>query len=127
MRVTWETVSEIDNAGFSLYRTGSVGDRPEPGDLLAYVPSQAPGSAQGFAYSYDDLDVQPGQTWWYWLEDVSMGGATTLHGPVSATVSTPTAVTLSGVQANPAAGTAALPWLLVVAGAGVALALGRRR
>ncbi|MCB0003328.1 MAG: hypothetical protein KDH86_12355, partial [Anaerolineae bacterium] len=75
----------------------------------------------------DDLDVQPGQTWWYWLEDVSMGGATTLHGPVSATMSTPAAVTLSGVQASPAAGTAALPWLLVVAGAGVALALGRRR
>lgn len=34
--------------------------------LLAYLPSQAPGSTQGFTYTYDDLVVQPGQTYWYW-------------------------------------------------------------
>ena len=62
---------------------------------------KAPGSTQGFAYTYDDLAVQPGQTYWYWLEDVSLGGATTLHGPVSATVSVPTAVTLASLQATP--------------------------
>ena len=95
--------------------------------MLAYVPSQGPGSQQGFSYTYNDLAVQPGQTWWYWLEDVSLSGATTLYGPVSATVQTPTAVTLSSVSASPAAGVAGLPWLIVVAGAGVALALGRRR
>ena len=105
--VTWETVSEIDNAGFNLYRTGSVGDRPEQGDLIATVPSQAPGSTQGAAYSFEDLDVQAGQTYWYTLEDVSLGGATTLHGPVSATVQAPTAVTLSGISASPAAAPAA--------------------
>jgi trimeric autotransporter adhesin len=99
VQVTWETVSEIDNAGFNLYRTGSVGDRPEPSDLLAYVPSQAPGSTQGAAYTYEDAAVEAGQTYWYWLEDVDLSGATTLHGPVSATVQTPTAVTLSGLEA----------------------------
>jgi len=124
VRVTWETASELGNAGFNLYRSD---DAAGPQTLLAYQPSQAPGSAQGFAYSYDDAAVQPGQTWWYWLEDVSLNGATTLHGPVSATVQTPTAVTLSRVSASPAAGVAGLPWLVVVAGAGVALALGRRR
>lgn len=39
----------------------------------------------------------------------------------------PTAVTLSRVSASPAAGVGSLPWLMVVAGAGVALAIGRRR
>jgi hypothetical protein len=118
--VTWETVSELDNAGFNLYRTGSVGDwepsrrdRPEPSDLLAYVPSQAPGSTQGAAYSYEDLAVQPGETWWYWLEDVSLGGATTLHGPVSATVQTPTAVTLAQLDASSGLASPA-GWLLAL-------------
>jgi hypothetical protein len=81
----------------------------------------------GFAYSYDDLAVQAGQTYWYWLEDVSLGGATTLHGPVSATLQAPTAVTLGSLSASPAAAGSALPWLLAVAGAGLALGVSRRR
>jgi predicted extracellular nuclease len=126
--VSWETVSEIDNAGFNLYRTGAFAEQPEQDDLLAYLPSQGPGSTQGFAYRYEDLTVQPGESWWYWLEDVSLSGVTTLHGPVSATASAPTAVRLSSVSATPAAaGSALLPWLLAAGGAGALLALGRRR
>ncbi|MFZ2362348.1 MAG: hypothetical protein WA040_23615, partial [Anaerolineae bacterium] len=98
--VDWQTVSETGNAGFNLYRST---DPAGPQALLGYVPSQGPGSSQGFAYSFEDLDVQAGQTYWYWLEDVSLSGATTLHGPVSATVQAPTAVTLSSVSASPAA------------------------
>ena len=120
--VSWETLSEANNAGFNVYRAD---DAAGPQTLLAYVPSQAPGSTQGFAYTYDDLAVQPGQTYWYWLEDVSLGGATTLHGPVSATVSAPTAVTLASLQATPLApaipaATAALAGLAgLMAAAGV--------
>jgi hypothetical protein len=123
--VAWETVSETGNAGFNLYRSDSAAG---PQTLLAYVPSQAPGAGQGFAYSYDDLAVQGGVTYWYWLEDVSLSGATTLHGPVSATVQAPTAVTLSSVSASPATGaSAALPWLLAAVGAGLALGASRLR
>lgn len=123
--VTWETVSELTNAGFNLYRSDSAAG---PQTLLATVPSQAPGSAQGYAYSFDDLDVQTGQTWWYWLEDVSLSGATTLHGPVSATVQTPTAVTLSSVSVGAEAATA-LPWLWIVIGVSTVLGVNwfRRR
>ncbi len=128
VRLTWETVSEIDNAGFNLYRAD---DAAGPQTLLANVPSQGPGSTQGFSYTYEDLDVQPGQTYWYWLEDVSLGGATTLHGPVSATVSAPTAVTLASLQATPlapaipaaAAALAGLAGLMAAAG----VAIRRRR
>lgn len=123
--VRWETVSETGNAGFNLYRSASAAG---PLTLLAYVPSQAPGSTQGFAYSYEDLAVQPGETWWYTLEDVSLSGATSLHGPVSGTVQAPTAVTLASVSASPATTVgSALPWLLMVAGAGLALTAARRR
>ncbi|MGB4977391.1 MAG: isopeptide-forming domain-containing fimbrial protein, partial [Anaerolineae bacterium] len=95
--VIWETVSELDNIGFNLYRSDSATGAL---NLLAFMPSQGPGSSQGFAYSYDDLDVQIGQTYWYWLEDISVSGVTTLHGPVSATLLQPTAVTLGEWQAG---------------------------
>jgi hypothetical protein len=123
--VSWETVSELGNVGFNLYRSA---DAAGPLTLLAHVPSQAPGSTAGFAYNVEDLDLrQTGGTYWYTLEDVSLSGVTTLHGPVSATVQAPTAVTLSGISASPAAASTALPWLLVVAGAGLALTATRRR
>ena len=97
--VAWETVDEANNTGFNLYRANSTAGAQT---LLAYVPSQAPGSTQGYAYTYDDLAVQPGHTYWYWLETVSLTGATTLHGPLSVTASAPTAVTLASLQATPA-------------------------
>ncbi len=123
--VTWETLSEASNAGFNLYRSA---DAAGPLTLLAYLPSQAPGSTLGAAYRFDDLAVQPGETWWYTLEDVALNGATTLHGPVSATVQGPTAVTLNSVSASPvSAGAAALPVLWVAAAAGLALGVSRRR
>jgi len=65
--LTWETVSEIDNAGFNLYRSNSSAG---PGELQAFVPSAAPGSSQGAIYEWTDLDVQPGVTYFYWLEAI---------------------------------------------------------
>ncbi len=57
IQLTWETVSEANNAGFNLYRSASPA---APGEQLAYVPSQAPGSTQGASYSFDDTEVSSG-------------------------------------------------------------------
>ncbi|HSN77113.1 MAG TPA: SdrD B-like domain-containing protein [Anaerolineae bacterium] len=108
--VTWETVSEANNAGFNLYRSLTAdGDRT----LLGYVPSQAPGSTAGAAYTFQDFDVAGGQGYWYVLEDIDLSGATALHGPVSVVFQAPTAVTLSALDAD--AGPGAAPWMVLLA------------
>lgn len=125
--VTRETASELQNSGFNLYRTVTA-DPPTAANLLTFVPSQGPGSAQGFFYSHQDYDVTAGQTYWYWLEDVDLSGATSMHGPVSVVYAAPTAVTLSGLEAatgQPAA--LGWPWLLPAIAAALALAVASRR
>jgi len=135
VQVTWETVSELDNAGFNLYRSQ---DAAAPGQQLnsALIPSAAPGSGQGASYQWQDLDVQLGNTYFYRLETVALNGATEMHGPVSVTFAGPTAVMLDRVSASPSldtlghstsAGVAALPWLWTAVAAGAALGVGRRR
>lgn len=118
--VTWETAAELNNVGFNLYRAGSAGAAGRT--MLAFVPSQSPGAAQGASYSYADADVSAGQTYTYWLEDLDISGAAVLHGPVSATANAPTAVNLTGFGAT-AAPLTALPPMLPLA-AGLAAAFG---
>ncbi len=79
VQVTWETVSELQNAGFNLYRT-TTANPPTAANLLTFVPSQGPGSTQGFAYSHQDYAVTAGETAWYWLEDVDLSGSSS-HRP----------------------------------------------
>lgn len=106
--ITWETVSEIENQGFNLYRSNSVqGLRT----LLDFVPSQGPGSSQGYSYAFEDRSVLAGQSYVYWLEDIDFSGELTLHGPTSAIALTPTAVTLASLNttSSTAAAVSALP------------------
>ena len=63
--VTWETLSEVFNTGFNLYRTGTA-DPPTAANLLVAVPSQGPGSTQGFFYSYQDSAVTARRTGTGW-------------------------------------------------------------
>ncbi len=115
--VTWETASEIDNRGFNLYRgTSAAGWDRRLNEYL--IPSQSQGSPSGFVYSWEDADdLMAGTTYYYWLEDLDLSGATTLHGPVSVTYDVPTAVTLSGVQAGSSTGVSLLLALLALAAA----------
>jgi uncharacterized repeat protein (TIGR01451 family) len=125
--VTWETASELDNRGFNLYR----GTSPDGWDRrlnAALIPSQSQGNPGGFVYTWEDrADLVPGTTYFYWLEDVDVYNVATMHGPVSVDFIVPTAVTLGGMAASPAAGAAALPALWVAAAAGAALGLSRVR
>ncbi len=127
IEVTWDTVSEVANAGFNLYR--DISDAG-PGVKLNedLIPSQGSGSPEGYHYVYlDSADLAPNTTYWYWLEDVSTSGVATRHEPISVLYEgEPTAVGLAAFGGARAAGPAliGLAALAVLALAG--LQRGRR-
>jgi hypothetical protein len=74
--VRWETATEIDHAGFHVYRSG-------PGVWARLTPRLLPARGSALAgASYSFLDVEaPGRAG-YWLADVDTRGVVTMHGPV---------------------------------------------
>ena len=125
--LAWQTVSEMDNAGFNVYRSESdAGPWVKLTETL--IPTAAPGSAEGQAYSWTDTTAQAGMTYFYQLEDIALSGATTVHAPVSVTLMGPNAIGLAGFGATAATSAPALAGLAGVALAALAgLGLRRRR
>jgi hypothetical protein len=82
INLIWTTESEVNNAGFNIYRAESAeGNYEKINDSLI----AAQGSLmQGAAYEYVDKDVKNKKTYYYKLEDVDLNGTSTMHGPVSA-------------------------------------------
>jgi len=79
----WETASEIDNAGFNLWR--SEAEAGSYAKLNADLIPARGGPTTWASYSYVDDAIINGVTYWYKLEDVDVHGASTFYGPVSAT------------------------------------------
>ena len=81
--LSWETAAEVDNAGFNLYRATAAGG---PYEKINAVILPARGTAvSGARYMFRDARVRNRTTYHYRLEDVDLDGASTMHGPVSAT------------------------------------------
>ncbi len=81
--VRWTTASEMNNAGFHVYRA-----LEEDGDyhrLNAQLIRGLGNSVEGRSYEFLDLQVTNGTAYYYKLESVELGGRTEMHGPVSAT------------------------------------------
>lgn len=71
--VTWETASEVDTAGFLLYRSDSLDG---PFSLLTATTIPAQGDPLvGASYRHEDRDVAWGQSYFYQLEEIERNGA----------------------------------------------------
>ena len=76
----WKTGTEVNNAGFNVYRASSVDGPYEKVNGALIVAQGDPVS--GARYRFIDSAASPGTTY-YRLEDVDLNGGSTLHGPVS--------------------------------------------
>jgi hypothetical protein len=75
----WTTASELDTAGFNVYR-GQNPDGPYQKINRNLIPS-SPDPITGGDYQYADNGVEPGQTYYYQLEEVEINGGTSRYGP----------------------------------------------
>jgi len=79
--LTWETATEIDNAGFNIYRARSEGGQYiKVNDTLIAAKG---GATSGARYKFVDKSGD-GKSY-YMLEDVDYNGDSTLHGPAANT------------------------------------------
>ncbi len=83
IRVAWQTLSEIDVAGFNLWRT----DAPDGAyaRLNAQVVPAQGGPTLPASYLYEDAAVTDGLTYYYRLEALDLYGQSQLFGPVHTT------------------------------------------
>ena len=80
--IKWSTESEIDNAGFNLFRAETEdGEYLQINDTLL---SAAGSTTEGASYTFADEGLKNRKTYWYKLEDIDLNGVETMHGPVSA-------------------------------------------
>jgi len=80
--LNWATESEIDNAGFNIYRAASEGEAyVKINDAL--IPAKG-STTVGATYDFVDEGLQNRKTYYYKLEDIDLNGKSTMHGPVSA-------------------------------------------
>lgn len=103
----WVTESETDNLGFHVYRAFSQDG--EYRRLTAELISGAGNTSTRQTYSFTDIRLTNGVTYWYKIEDVAFDGTRTMHGPVAVTpqaeaevaVSLPEGYALSPCYPNP--------------------------
>ena len=117
--LAWETASEIDSAGFHLWRSASAEAPFER--ITADLIAAEGGLLWGASYTYEDLEVEMGRTYWYKLEDIDVYGRSTFRGPVEAV--TPIAC---GVVDAPADRFGAL-WLLILTVPAALMVAGRKK
>ena len=82
MRVEWSTETEMNTAGFNLYR-GESADGPFDVKANDQLIPPAADPLTGGKYQYVDKTAKSGVTYYYRLEEVERNGGTNNFGPIS--------------------------------------------
>ncbi|PKN79410.1 MAG: hypothetical protein CVU48_05325 [Candidatus Cloacimonetes bacterium HGW-Cloacimonetes-1] len=82
IRINWVTQSETSVMGYYVYRNNVS----ELGSAIKVSPMiYAANSSNETSYAYLDREITSG-TWYYWLQNVNIGGDSDFNGPVMATL-----------------------------------------
>ncbi|MCX5884595.1 MAG: hypothetical protein NT096_01550 [Proteobacteria bacterium] len=76
--VKWKTESEVDNAGFNVWRAEDFQKINQ-----SLIPAKG-SSTEGASYEYTDTTVDNRQSYLYKIEDIDLNGTSYMNGPVSA-------------------------------------------
>lgn len=94
--IRWSTETEVNTAGFNVYRALS-----EEGPWEKINQRMVPGSPdplRGGSYVFTDTNVIAGVAYWYELEEVELGGRATRLERTTATAKGPGLLPLDGLQ-----------------------------
>jgi hypothetical protein len=78
--IEWTTASELDTAGFNIYRSQQKTDPFILINQSLIPPSNDP--LTGGDYTYSDTNVTPGKIYYYQLEEIETNGSTTRFEPI---------------------------------------------
>lgn len=79
----WVTYTECNNQGWNIYRSNEQ-DFCSAKMLNSELITAIGTSCEPTSYSFVDLyEIEPGKTYFYYLQSVNVNGETKLHGPVS--------------------------------------------
>jgi hypothetical protein len=78
--VEWSTASELDTAGFNLYRSQSP-EGPFTQINTDLIPA-SPDPLTGGSYKYEDRQAKAGLVYYYQLEGVEYNGNNSRFGPI---------------------------------------------
>jgi hypothetical protein len=124
IQLSWITASEIENLGFNLYRSTAGDDFELISGFLKNSELRGQGNSTAeTAYSFQNSQVDPGQTYTYLLADVDYKNVETRHVKLTRTVTVaenestlPGKFTLSAAYPNPFNPSFTLPLTLDQAG-----------
>ncbi|MEM7331106.1 MAG: SdrD B-like domain-containing protein [Chloroflexota bacterium] len=74
--IQWTTENELNSFGFNLYRNSTL-DYANA-SIIHFEPSAVPNGG-GTTYQY--IDTPGAGNWYYWLEDIELGGFSQAHSP----------------------------------------------
>jgi hypothetical protein len=78
--IEWSTATELDVAGFNLYRAESRDGPFEKVNDTLIPPAIDP--LMGGDYAFTDRQVEVGKTYFYNLEEIELSGTTSINGPI---------------------------------------------
>lgn len=76
----WTTASEVDNFGFDVFRSES-----EEGPFEKMTDDPLPGAGttdEPQSYLWEDLDIEKGKDYFYYIESISMAGVRERFSPI---------------------------------------------